>query len=157
MEIASKLSGTIPMMTDIMSVREPNNGILFCHCGAGAPSIAGKNKIKYRPSPILNSSNGNPQGVCVDFIPDYEKVNVSQLTEDWKTGNYRYLTADGNALETKDFIGGNSLEVELQDKEKFIQTIIKYSLPHHFQLTGVHLSETIEELCFWKDIELLKI
>jgi L-fucose isomerase-like protein len=158
MQVVSWLSGTRPVQVDIMSIREPEDSMLLWHCGAGAPSAAGKNKVTYTRSPILCDSNSNFQGVCVDYIPDFKDSNMSQLTEDWKKGTYRFFTADGDAVKTPHFIGGNGLRIRFDMKgEELGNFIVRHHLPHHFQITGSHLSDLIEEFCFWKDIELIKV
>ena len=158
MQIVSWLSGSKPVQVDIMSIREPEDSMLLWHCGAGAPSAAGNNKVRYTTSPILCNASGMFQGVCVDYIPDFKASNMSQLTDDWKSGAYRFFTADGNAVKTPPFIGGNALRIKFDIKgEELGRFIIKHHLPHHFQITGSHLSEAIEEFCFWKDIEFIKV
>jgi L-fucose isomerase-like protein len=158
MQIISWLSGSKPVQVDIMSIREPEDSILLWHCGAGAPSAAGKNKITYKESPILCKTENDFLGVCVDYIPDFRDSNMSQLTEDWKSGTYRFFTADGDAVKTPHLIGGNGLRIRFNIKgEELGNFIVKHHLPHHFQITGNHLSGLIEEFCFWKDIELIKV
>jgi len=158
MQVVSWLSGSRPVQVDIMSIREPEDSMLVWHCGAGAPSAAGKNKVIYTTSPILCDADKNFQGVCVDYIPDFTASNMSQLTEDWKSGTYRFFTADGDAVSTLPFIGGNALRIRFNIKgEELGRFIVDRHLPHHFQITGSHLSDLIEEFCFWKDIELIRV
>ena len=158
MQIAYWLSDKKPLQVDIMSIREPEESLLFWHCGAGAKSIAGNNKITYANSPILCNKNNEFQGVCVDFIPEFDNINLCQLTEDWKKNNYRFFTADGEALKTEPFIGGNPVRAKFNEPgEELGYYITSHYLPHHFQITGKHMSDLIEEICLWKDIELLRV
>lgn len=158
MQISYLLSSKKPLQVDIMSIREPNDSMLLWHCGAGAPSIAGSNKVTYTNSPILCDGKGKAQGVCVNFIPQYGKMNVCQLSEDWKTQNYRFFTADGETRETKPFIGGNPIRIKFNILgEELGHYIIDNHLPHHFQIVGESISSYIEEFCFWKDIDLLRV
>lgn len=158
MQINYLLSGLKPLMIDIMSIREEDGSMLLWHCGAGAEAIAGNNKVTYRSSPILCTSGGDPQGVCVDFTPNFNTINMSQLTEDWKTGDYRFFSADGEAVSSEHFIGGNPVKAKFSlDGEKVGDFIIRNRLPHHFQLTGRHLTSYLKEFCYWKDIDLLQI
>ncbi len=157
MEIAYLLSGEKPLQVDIMSIREKNNSVLLWHCGAGAPSIAGKNKITYNNSSILGG-DGKKQGVSVDFIPEYKSTNMCALVEDWKTNNYKFFTADGNSVETEPFIGGNPIKIKFNvEGEKLGYYITDNHLPHHFQIVGKNISKYIEEFSYWKDIELLQV
>lgn len=158
MQISYLLSGKKPLQIDIMSIREPNNSMLLWHCGAGAPSVAGSSKVTYTNSPILCNGKGGSQGVCVSFVPEYDKVNMCQLSEDWKTQSYRFFTADGKAMETEPFIGGNSIRIRFNiPGEELGHYIIDNHLPHHFQIVGESISDYIEEFSFWKEIDLLKI
>jgi len=158
MQIDYLLTGLKPLMIDIMSIREDDGTMLLWHCGAGAEAIAGKNRVTYRSSPILCTPGGEAQGVCVDFTPDFNNLNMSQLTEDWKTGDYRFFSADGNALESNHFIGGNPVKAKFSfPGEKVGKFIIKNRLPHHFQLTGRHLTSYLQEFCYWKDIDFLQV
>ena len=158
MQISYLLSGKKPLQIDIMSIREPNDSMLLWHCGAGAPSIAGSNNVTYTNSPILCDGKGNAQGVCVNFIPQYGKMNICQLSEDWKTQNYKFFTVDGETRETKPFIGGNPIKVKFNmPGEELGHYIIDNHLPHHFQIVGESISDYIGEFCFWKDIDLLRV
>ncbi|MCL5070308.1 MAG: hypothetical protein M1308_05355, partial [Actinobacteria bacterium] len=158
MQISYLISGKKPLQVDIMSIREPNNSMLVWHCGAGAPSIANCNKVTYTNSPILCGDKGNAQGVCADFIPEYGDMNMSQLTEDWKTQNYKFFTADGKTEETEPFIGGNPIRIKFNiPSEKLGYYIVSNHLSHHFQVAGKNISDYVEEFCFWKDIDLLKV
>ena len=97
-------------------------------------------------------------GLCTNFIPARGKINVSQLTEDWETGEYRVFTLDGEAVETKQFMhGGTPLRIKLGvNSMKLGSFIIDRHLPHHFCLNHSVLAEYIKEICLWKDIELIE-
>jgi len=157
MEILSIFSGKRPLTVDIMSIRETDDSVLLWHCGAGAPSIAGKNKITYCNSPIL-VKDGIKQGVCADFIPEYDEVSMGALVEDWKLNNYKFFIANGKAVETKPFIGGNPIKIKFNIKGEDLGTYLTDNhLSQHYQVVGKNISKLIEEFCFWKEIELLKL
>ena len=158
MYIASLYSKRASLMVDIMSIRSPNdaNCMLVWHCGAGAPSIAAQNEVTYRESPLLINCDGIPQGVCVDFIPSFSTITMSQLSEDWKNGQYRYFAISGKAAETKPYIGGNALNIQFPlSAEEIGHTIIDNALPHHFQISNGDILAYIKELCYWKDIHFI--
>lgn len=158
MYIATQFSRKYALMVDIMSVRDPKDkdNMLVWHCGAGAPSLAGSKPVKFLESPILTDGNQSAQGICVDFIPDFSSLTMSQLTEDWKTGGYRYFAAAGKASETKPYIGGNSLNIQFSESAETVgRRIIEHALPHHFQISDGNIVGYIEELCFWKDIDTI--
>jgi|GEM_PF-2458899 len=158
MQICYLLNKKKPLQVDIMSIREKDDSLLLWHCGAGAPSIANGNVVKYTNSPILCDRSGSPLGVCVDFIPKYEDVTLCQLSEDWQKGNYRFFVAYGNMIETKPFIGGNSIKVKFKIAAEALGFYITENyLPHHFQVTGGNLCGFIKEICFWKSIDLLEV
>jgi L-fucose isomerase-like protein len=159
MYAAWRFSDRLPLMVDIMSLRSPDNdgSMLVWHCGAGAPSIAGKNAVTYRESPILTDGSGEPQGVCVDFLPDFQKVTMSQLTETWKNGSYRYFAVEGDAVPTDPFIGGNSLKIRFGiDGEALGRRIVDLALPHHFQISDGSIVHVIKEFSNWKDIPFIE-
>jgi L-fucose isomerase-like protein len=158
MQIQYLLSDKKPFMFDIISIDGPDDSFLIWHCGAAAPSLSGeRERVVFGHSSILKN-NDDPVGLCTNFIPARGKINVCQLTEDWKTGGYRVFTLDGEAVETNNFMpGGTPLRIKLGvNSRKLGSFIIDRHLPHHFCLNHSVLSKHVKEICLWKNIDLIE-
>lgn len=148
MVILEELSGEAPFYCDLIAFEEENNVGLGWHCGAAPVSLCAENCSSALG---LHSvmDGGNVKGVTHDFPLKQGPVTFTQLGEDID-GSYRFLIANGTALETDQMLPGNPLRIRFDTPlETLIETIIDGGFSHHYTVGYADLQAELKQLCKW--------
>ncbi|MFC0236386.1 sulfoquinovose isomerase [Fictibacillus phosphorivorans] len=141
MFILQELSGgNAPYLGDLVHVNEPNNSVVFWHCGAGAYSLA---------SPSTGAQSGvhpnRKMGFTMDFGLKAGEVTIFRLG--YTPDGYRLLVMKGEALDVPQPFSGTSVEVRLNgDVSETVNALMESGYEPHFAVVYADVAEDLLQL-----------
>jgi L-fucose isomerase-like protein len=151
MLILKELSAQAPFYCDLISFEEEENVGVGWHCGAAPISLCDQGcSSELAKHSVMDG--GNIKGVTHDFALKPGPVTFSQFGED-ADGNYRFLIAGGEGLETRIALPGNPLRICFEAPlPKLVETIMEGGFSHHYTVGYADLKTELKLFCKWMGI-----
>jgi len=151
MLILKELSGQAPFYCDLISFEDDQNVGVGWHCGAAPISLCDQGCTSTLAKHSV-MDGGNIKGVTHDFALKPGPVTFSQFGED-AAGNYRFLIAGGEGLETRLALPGNPLRIRFDAPlPKLVETIMEGGFSHHYTVGYADLKADLKLFCKWTGI-----
>jgi len=145
MLILYHLTGKPVFFCDVFHLDEERNTILTFHCGAAAASLAED------PHDVTLWRHPLGEGVTAEFPIKPGYVTIARLGN--ILGKYRMLITSGEAMETKQMVRGNPLEIKLNvNVTDFLRKVTSEGIEHHYLIVHGDVRDELVEFC-----DLLKI
>jgi L-fucose isomerase-like protein len=155
MTISYLLSSVEPFFCDFISYNEDDNTGIVWHCGAASEKLCKENS-SCRLCLHGSIDGGNKKGVTIEFPLKTGPFTFMNFGND--RNGYRMLITTGNALDTKQIIKGNPLNVKFDCNVKdLVDNLISQGFSHHYVLVHHNIYNDLEELCKWLDIKVIKL
>lgn len=152
MLILQELTGMAPFYCDLISFEDAANVGVGWHCGAAPISLCAEGcSSKLGLHSVMDG--GNIKGVTHDFPLKPGPVTFTQFGED-ADGDYRFLIAGGEGLETRLALPGNPLRIRFDAPlPTLVETIIEGGFSHHYTVGYADLKADLKLLCKWLGIK----
>ncbi len=150
MFVAAEMTGKPAFFGDPVALHKDENSVTFWHCGTAACSLAREDT-----GACAGVHCNRKIGPTLEFGCKPEKeVTVLRIGRDGD-GNFRILTARGEALDKPKQYYGTSVVVKLEhDAEDFVRKSVEYGWEPHFAVAMGDISEAVADLGKFLGIEV---
>ena len=146
-----ELTGSPVHNTDLLTVYEEDNSILFSHCGSGGFSLAEK-----REDIDLGSVRLAHRGVCVLFPSKPGTVTLVNLVG--RKDTYRMCVVGGEAVHTEMVFPGNPIRVKIPiEVHDFIEIIAEEGFGHHWMIGYGDVKAELRYLASLDGVKIISI
>jgi L-fucose isomerase-like protein len=157
--ILKALSGNPTLVSDMAAYDEKDQSLLMWHCGSAPMELSDAKGVICRNvyrSEFAKGTDLEDLGPITSLTYKKSPVTVFRLTSE--TGSYYYFT--GRIFEGKKSWYGNRgwindirLYKESIGVKDLINTILANSIQHHYPMVLNDVSDYLEELAYWLDLE----
>jgi L-fucose isomerase-like protein len=154
MIIGDKLSDGASFLSDLLKIDDKNKYAYYFHCGAASTLLAGTDgDVLYDAHPFTDAWK---PGVIVKFPVRPGRVVFARLVE--KEGKYQMVAYTGEAVETDEFVKGNTLKVKPEKTPSYVvDSLTDFGTQHHQIMFYSETMIPLRTFCKFANIGLYEI
>ena len=146
-----------PMFADILMLHpDEDNLFLAWHCGNAPVKVCAEGSpARLRPHCAFASTFGEKNTLATaEFMFAPGKITVNRLVE--HDGVYKMLNFEGSFVQRDTKLPGGWGWVEVENRDAMIRTAVEEGFTHHVALIHATLSNEVQELCKYLDIDYVE-
>lgn len=154
--LAQMISGTIPTLMDLTSIRSKEDRLLLWHCGIGSVDLQPSMGVSILPHPMLDRKNPNRElmGLAYDYA--FKKGPVTMLRYSNQATLFAIQAMSSSSKEgysgTRGYLSDFHTKQQSYHVDDVIETLMHHGMEHHLIICLGHHEEAFHEFASYCDI-----